>query len=271
MMPRRRIPLTIQYHRDANLVTFTLKSEWLLLVFSICIALALAEIGARLWLREVLCFPSYQTSTGLEVCEEPGDFNLPRMVFDTYLGYVPQPNSSGNGYHINSEGFRDPEDIQLQPSRGEVRVFITGGSTAWSPGAPRQELTIGGLLQSLLNTGDSTKRVRVINTAVPGYCLTQERIMIENRILNYHPKVVLMFTGFNELAYAYCGVNTLVSQDHSTWRSRIDGCIRAADGAILPPVPLTTDYKWKFHYLLDKAIWNLRLGERRNHIWIYSI
>jgi hypothetical protein len=175
-----------------------------------------------------------------------------------------------SGYHTNSAGFRDPKEIAKGPIDGEVRIFLTGGSTAWSPGVPRDELTIAGQLEYFLNKGHSGNKVRVINAAVPGYCLTQGRIMIENRILDYKPRVIIMFTGYNELVYANMGVNTLRIQDHFNWRSQIDRCIRTEDGKVVPSVPLAPEYKFKLHYLLRKALWNVRVGDRRHHTWAYT-
>jgi hypothetical protein len=249
-------------------------ARWVVAVAGLLVALAAAEATARLWLR--LSDPALgRDERCSEIYEEPGEYwgrrpTNPEWVYDTYLGYAPRPSSSGDGYHINAAGFRYPEDLPPEPGDGELRAFLTGGSTAWGCGIPRDELTVAGRLERLLQARLPGRKTRVVNAAGPGYCLTQERVVLENRVLDYAPDVVLMLTGYNEMAYAWAGVDTLRTQDHFTWRARVERRIRTGDGAVIPAPPLPGDYALKLRYLLDGLVWKLRVGDRREQMWTYS-
>ncbi|MBW1801312.1 MAG: SGNH/GDSL hydrolase family protein [Deltaproteobacteria bacterium] len=249
------------------------KTSWLVLLFSAAVGIILCEGGSRIWIAAVSS--GNENDRVYEIYDEPGEYfgkhpGISKVVLDTYFGYAALPNSSGDGYATNSSGFRDFREFSAKPPENEIRIFVTGGSTCYGNGAPRHELTIGALLEKSLRNRFPEKHIVVINAAFPGYCMTQERIMIENRILDYNPDLVLLFTGFNDLVYAYDGVDTLRMQDHFTWRGRIERTVRTADGQTIPPEPMSTNYFFKVRYLLERFLWEQEVGERKNHLWTYT-
>src|SRR5919202_1161703 len=58
-----------------------------------------------------------------------------------FVGHVARPLPGGEP-PINGLGFRDARDVDASKPSRTVRVFLTGGSTAWGSGAPSQQTTI---------------------------------------------------------------------------------------------------------------------------------
>ena len=117
------------------------------------------------------------------------------------VGNIARPQL-GDEPHINLLGFRDERQGYVIKAPRTVRIFLTGGSTAWGSGASSQKQTISYLLEHLINTQMSRKtgyRYEVINTAFPAWTTTQEKLLIEQRLVDMHPDVVLMFSGNNDI------------------------------------------------------------------------
>ncbi|MDP8983073.1 MAG: hypothetical protein M3O35_21055 [Acidobacteriota bacterium] len=118
-----------------------------------------------------------------------------------FVGHMAKP-LLGEDLHINLLGFRDQRDTYVSKQAGTVRIFLTGGSTAWGSGAPSQKSTISSLLETILNAKVSPVtgyRYEVVNTAFPGWATTQEKILIQQRLVDMYPDVVLMLSGNNDI------------------------------------------------------------------------
>src|ERR1700676_3834147 len=114
----------------------------------------------------------------------------------------------GDDLYINLLGFRDSRQSYLVKPARTVRIFITGGSTAWGSGASSQKKTISYLLERLLNERVSRAtgyRYEVINTAFPAWTTTQEKLLIGQRLVDLHPDVILMFSGNNDIHWTRDG------------------------------------------------------------------
>src|SRR2546421_3959318 len=121
-----------------------------------------------------------------------------------FVGHMARP-ILGADPHINVLGFRDKRHSYLTKPERMVRVFITGGSAAWGSGASSQTKTISYVLEESLNqqiAPTTGYRYEVINTAFPGWSTTQEKILIQQRLVSMHPDVVLMFSGSNDVHWA---------------------------------------------------------------------
>jgi len=81
----------------------------------------------------------------------------------------------------------------------EIRIFITGGSTAWGALAPNNESTIGGFLEIMLNDIIRDKQIKVITAAAGAWNTTQERNWIFNRITEFEPDVIISYSGHNDI------------------------------------------------------------------------
>lgn len=133
-----------------------------------------------------------------------------KMEFNSYMGYVPTPNFSGNGYHTNAQRFRYDDDLAAAKPSSEIRVFITGGSTGWGFGV-RQHDTYNYVAERVLNTICKKKKIRMISAAVSSYVSTQEAIRVMTEITNYEPDIIVMFTGVND---AYAGYRNWKIERH---------------------------------------------------------
>jgi lysophospholipase L1-like esterase len=120
-----------------------------------------------------------------------------------FVGHMGRAYDSAT-LHVNAEGLRDVErDYNSKPA-GTVRVFLTGGSTAWGSGSVQAD-TIANALERILNEriAPATRlRYEVINAAFPAWSTTQEKIFIQQRLVDMHPDVIIMFSGNNDVHWA---------------------------------------------------------------------
>lgn len=124
-----------------------------------------------------------------------------------FVGHMARPYAAEN-LHINAFGFRDERNDYAQKEPGTVRVFLTGASTAWGVGVSSEQNTIAKQLERLLNErkGKATgRRYEVINAAFPAWSTTQERILIEQRLIDLQPDAIVMFSGTNDVYWSLSG------------------------------------------------------------------
>lgn len=134
-------------------------------------------------------------------------FNVPTP----FVGNGPMPGNHGNST-INTMQFRVAAETVIPKSVGTFRIILTGGSTAFGSGAPDQNRTIGGYLEKLLTetpTRDAIDRYEVVTAANPGWATTHERILIENRLSELEPDLVISFSGNNDVHWGQTGSNVL--------------------------------------------------------------
>ena len=138
-------------------------------------------------------------------------------VLTPFVGNGPRPGQSDNAF-INSMQFRSTEELQIPKAPNTYRIFLTGGSTAFGSGAPSQEQNIAGYLNQILNrdlTPISDKRYEVFTAANPAWASTHERILIENRLSELEPDMVISFSGNNDVHWGRLGRNILWFRSYS--------------------------------------------------------
>jgi lysophospholipase L1-like esterase len=113
-----------------------------------------------------------------------------------FVNHIPAPGDQRNA-HFNGWGFRHDGRIGPKPEN-VFRIFLCGGSTAYSPGAPSPETTLGGYLQDFLNRDGGDTRYEVVTAATPAWASTHERILIENVVSEMDPDLVISFSGNND-------------------------------------------------------------------------
>jgi len=124
-----------------------------------------------------------------------------------FVGAAPMPGVHGNA-HINSRQLRHAFEIPDEKPAGTVRVFVTGGSTAYGAGAPTDAETVPGFVQQILDRGRARrtgKRYEVVNAANPAWVTTNERIWIANRLAPLGPDLVVQLSGNNDCHWGYLG------------------------------------------------------------------
>jgi hypothetical protein len=132
-------------------------------------------------------------------------------VMAPFVGITPDPGQHHNAY-INSLQCRSDKEIALPKPPGTFRVFIIGGSAAFGSGASSQDKTISGYLSSILEkelSAETKLNYEVFTLATPSWASTQERIVIENRVLDLQPDLVISFSGNNDVHWGMLGRNVL--------------------------------------------------------------
>jgi lysophospholipase L1-like esterase len=127
-----------------------------------------------------------------------------------FVGYAPAPGPLISG-HINSLQFRYARELDLPKPRDVIRVFLVGGSVAYSAGATANDTTIGGYLEKYLNERwrSSGRRFEVITAAASGWASTHERILVENRLVELEPDLVVAVSGHNDAHWGCMQRNVL--------------------------------------------------------------
>lgn len=128
-------------------------------------------------------------------------------VLTPFVGSGPEPGRHDNAL-INSMQFRSSKEVAMPKPPGVYRIFVTGGSTAYGSGAPSQDKIIGQYLENLLNaeiTPSTHLRYEVFTLASPAWTSTHERIVIENRLSELEPDMVISFSGNNDVHWAGAG------------------------------------------------------------------
>jgi len=107
--------------------------------------------------------------------------------------------------------FRYAREIEVPKPNDVCRIFLTGASTAFGAGASSNDTTIGGYLEAYLNEAVPLRDVRceVITAAASGWSSTHERILIENRLVELEPDIVISFSGHNDVFWSAVGRNSL--------------------------------------------------------------
>jgi hypothetical protein len=132
---------------------------------------------------------------------------VPPYRMAPFVGHIARP-MLGREPHINFLGFRDERDTYVTKPDRTVRIFITGGSTAWGSGATSQKNTISYLLEGMLNERASPAtgyRYEVVNTAYPAWSTTQEKLLIQQRLVDMGPDAIVMFSGVNDVHWSLYG------------------------------------------------------------------
>lgn len=146
--------------------------------------------------------PLLQTKTS----DNPDAYSLPpkeyvhhaSMEATPYVMYAPARGNIQGNFH-NSQQFRYEADLGKK-EKNEIRIFMTGGSTAWGSMAPNLNSTISAFLEKELNSKNSSGfKFRVINAAAGGWNTTEERIWIQNRITEYEPDIIISYSGHNDI------------------------------------------------------------------------
>jgi hypothetical protein len=133
-----------------------------------------------------------------------------RDIPTPFVGFGAAPGPLASGF-VNSMQFRYGREIDNPKPDNVCRIFLTGGSTAFGSGASSNETTIGGYLEAYLSEALSERGIHceVITAAAGAWCSTHERILIENRLVELEPDIVLSFSGHNDAFWSVLGRNSL--------------------------------------------------------------
>jgi hypothetical protein len=187
-----------------------------------------------------------------------------------FVGHGSRPGQH-KGVTINSLQFRSERELVVPKPKDVCRIFLTGGSVAYSSGAPRDEDTIGAYLEQLLNRErkpQTARRYEVYTCATPAWASTHERIFIENRLSELEPDLVISFSGVNDVHWALQGRNVLWFRtygDELYW-SVVDTVYRAFDQPPLVDVQDNAAHPVPPELVASRLEKNVRLAQTALHL-----
>lgn len=181
-----------------NLMMKRIRTAHILLVLlSIIIALALAEIGIRT-IERLGYFPHFfkalnSAYTPFDVKTGEGlYYSHPYMSYDMKPGYdIPGEVS------INSLGFRGEEFGAVKPP-GVYRIVALGGSTTYGIGLNDDE-TYPYYLQKELRKRLGTDKIEVINAGLVSATTAENLPRFLLKILPLKPDMIIFYEGYNDL------------------------------------------------------------------------
>lgn len=152
------------------------------------------EVGFRVWLHVLA--PPEKVGKYARATDLPPE--ALRYRPHPYLAYVLNPDftSPGGGTHHNALGFRGPE-LAREKAPGTRRVVLLGGSTTYDSEIERDEETFAARLEALLREGGVA--VEVLNAGAPGYTSWESWILLELRVLELEPDLVVVSHGTNDV------------------------------------------------------------------------
>jgi lysophospholipase L1-like esterase len=168
-----------------------------LVLFGVVVALALAEIGTRVYIdlraRNSIAVYGYGPS------DVPG------------IAYLPKPHQTVNGRPFsNNLGLINAGDTSAQKAAGTFRIVLLGDSVAQvvldQEGQPLHELLFSTRLATLLRTRTG-RDVEVLNLSATGLSLAQELQLFQARGAALDPDLVL---------FAYCYNDPVATEIGST-------------------------------------------------------
>jgi hypothetical protein len=125
------------------------------------------------------------------------------LEFEPYTIFRVRP-MRGQYVNVTEHGYRAGSGPSAWPPVSEVsNIFVFGGSTAFGYGVADAE-TIPSHLSDVLNAANSGTPIAVYNFATPNYDSVQERIRLEQLMLDGHaPSVAVFIDGFDEFIAPY--------------------------------------------------------------------
>jgi len=108
------------------------------------------------------------------------------------------PDQKSDTISINSLGFRGNE-FSLQKPDEIYRIFMLGGSTVFGHGATSDQTTIPGYLQEFFRDSSGKYEIEVINSGIQGADSFTELNLIETKLLDLSPDMIIVYDGWNDL------------------------------------------------------------------------
>jgi uncharacterized protein YjbI with pentapeptide repeats len=113
------------------------------------------------------------------------------------IGYIySNPNfNSGKVIH-NQLGFRGNE-FSIEKPQDTYRIISVGGSTTEGI-SPNDSETYPAFLQEIFHK-NGFQEIEIINAGISGASSLEEKNLIENKLINYSPDMIIIYDGWNDL------------------------------------------------------------------------
>jgi hypothetical protein len=157
-------------------------SRVLLLLFSLCLCLLIAEGGIRMFYgKSIVLFPRFHTEA------QYGKFTIRRLRPNTTFWHRSADGSWK--FTINSKGFRAEQEYTYEKPVGVTRILSLGDSHTQGFEC-RQDKTFSSVIQQFL--AKRGLKVEVINAGVSGFGTAEELVFLENEGIRYSPDVAVL-------------------------------------------------------------------------------
>jgi len=120
------------------------------------------------------------------------DIRMLKFVEDGVLQI--KENQHFTTLNINSNGFRGP-DFNNEQNSDIIRIFVVGGSVVFGTSSTSDNHTIPGFLQQYFDI-KSNLNVEVINAGIPYADSFRELYIIENKLLEFNPDLIIVYDGW---------------------------------------------------------------------------
>jgi len=172
-------------------------------------------------------YPGLSRQDRVELNRETWDRHL---EFEPFTGFRERPRI-GKWVNVHEGGFRDGGSESAWPPDARLTsIFVFGGSTTFGYGPPDDQ-TIPAQLGRILR--DRSGVVKVYNFGRGYFFSTQERILLEQLIVNSTPpKIAIFIDGMNDF---YNAKRTIMFQDAFARSVDLDG---SAERSWLPDLPI---------------------------------
>ncbi len=159
------------------------------------------------------------------------DAGLLHVKRSPLLGYELLPSQKSDYWQINDQGFRQDSSVPVDKPTNEIRVFLMGGSTAFTNMAEKNQKALAFKVEKLLNErvraqnsspekfkpkeipyfADQIEAMRalpprirdgsyrVIAAAAPGYSSGNELALLAHKVMTYSPNALLILDGYEDL------------------------------------------------------------------------
>ena len=146
-------------------------------------------------------------------------------------GYKLVSQQQSEFWQVNEQGFRSDRPVPLTKPKGETRIFVLGGSTAFGQMSSNNQATFAHKLEASLNQQVAQQKqnpgkfrpdvlpyykeevdkalalpprirdgkYRVVNAAVPGYASGNELAQLAMQVLAYQPDMIMVVDGYRDL------------------------------------------------------------------------
>ena len=179
-------------------VQVSYKKQSLLGIIGIFLFLLVIEVIANVWwFSQISC--EFEEN---EIFQSMSDGQKRQLCVDLYdvktSGNLLVPNQKSETLSINSLGFRGDE-ISESKAENTFRIFMLGGSTMFGHGATSDDTTIPGYVQNMLQEKLYNYEIEVINAGIQGADSFDEVNILETKILQLNPDLVIIYDGWNDL------------------------------------------------------------------------
>ena len=179
-------------------VQVSYKKQTLLGIIGLIIIFSVIEVIANVWwFTQVNC--EFEEN---EIFSQMNDAKIRQLCVDLYevktSGMELIPKQESQSITINSLGFRGGE-FSVEKPNSVYRIFMLGGSTMFGYGATSDETTIPGYVQEFFQNNYEGIDIQVINAGIQGADSFAELNLIETKLLNYSPNMIIIYDGWNDL------------------------------------------------------------------------